>query len=58
KTAPAVIDIDGMQNQPYPSPAIAVARSNYTSVAADSSCKTGAVWSIYNGRDIGECLSA
>ena len=54
KPAPVVINIGGMQNQPYLSAGIAVAQFDYTSVAPDSNAKTGAFWSIYNGRDIGE----
>jgi len=51
--APVVINIGGMQNQPYLGAGIAVAQFDYTSVAPDSNAKTGAFWSIYNGRDIG-----
>ena len=53
KKAPVVINIGGMANQPYLSAGIAVAQFDYTSVAPDSNSKTGAFWSIYNGRDIG-----
>nr|QBX90222.1 glucuronoyl esterase CE15 [Thermothielavioides terrestris] len=53
KPAPVVINIGGMQNQPYLSAGIAIAQFDYTSVAPDSNSKTGAFWSIYNGRDIG-----
>jgi hypothetical protein len=56
KPAPVVINIGGMQNQPYLSAGIAIAQFDYTSVAPDSNGKTGAFWSIYNGRDIGEYL--
>lgn len=56
KPAPVVINIGGMQNQPYLSAGIAIAQFDYTSVAPDSNSKTGAFWSIYNGRDIGEYL--
>ncbi|KAG6359474.1 hypothetical protein INS49_012995 [Diaporthe citri] len=52
--APVVINIGGMQDQPYLQAGIAVVGFDYTSVAADSNSKTGAFWSIYNGRDIGE----
>ncbi|KAK4646876.1 uncharacterized protein QC761_100780 [Podospora bellae-mahoneyi] len=51
--APVVINIGGMQNQPYLQAGIAVAQFDYTTVAPDSNSKTGAFWSIYNGRDIG-----
>lgn len=51
---PVVINIGGMQDQPYLQAGIAVVGFDYTSVAADSNSKTGAFWSIYNGRDIGE----
>jgi len=53
KPAPVVINIGGMQNQPYLSAGIAIAQFDYTSVAADSNSKTGAFWDIYKGRDIG-----
>jgi hypothetical protein len=56
KPAPVVINIGGMQNQPYLSAGIAIAQFDYTSVAPDSNAKTGAFWSLYNGRDIGEFL--
>ncbi len=54
KPAPVVINIGGMSNQQYLSAGIAVAQFDYTSVAPDSNSKTGAFWSIYQGRDIGE----
>jgi hypothetical protein len=54
KPAPVVINIGGMQNQPYLSAGIAIAQFDYTAVAPDSNAKTGAFWSLYNGRDIGE----
>lgn len=57
KPAPVVINIGGMQDQPYLSAGIAVAQFDYTSVAPDSNSKSGAFWSIYNGRDIGKRLS-
>ncbi|KAK4129826.1 carbohydrate esterase family 15 protein [Parathielavia appendiculata] len=53
KPAPVVINIGGMQNQPYLSAGIAIAQFDYTSVAPDSNAKTGAFWIIYKGRDIG-----
>jgi len=53
KPAPVVINIGGMQNQPYLAAGIAVAQFDYTSVAADSNSKTGAFWDVYKGRDIG-----
>lgn len=53
KPAPVVINIGGMQNQPYLSAGIAIAQFDYTSVAADSNSKTGAFWDVYKGRDIG-----
>lgn len=55
KPAPVVINIGGMQNQPYLSSGIAIVGFDYTSVAADSNSKTGAFWDIYKSRDIGEC---
>lgn len=56
KPAPVVINIGGMSNQPYLQAGIAVVGFDYTSVAADSNSKTGAFWSIYNGKDIGTPL--
>ncbi|KAL0935544.1 Cip2 [Colletotrichum truncatum] len=50
---PVVINIGGMQDQPYLQSGIAIARFNYANVAADSASKTGAFWDIYRGRDIG-----
>ena len=57
KPAPVVINIGGMSNQPYLSAGIAIAQFDYTSVAPDSNSKTGAFWSIYQGRDVGECCA-
>lgn len=54
KSAPVIINIGGMDNAPYLSAGIAIAAFDYTAVAADSNNKTGAFWSIYNGRDIGK----
>lgn len=51
---PVVINIGGMQNQPYLQAGIAVVGFDYTTVAADSNSKTGAFWDLYKGRDIGE----
>ncbi|KAG8169008.1 hypothetical protein KVR01_001757 [Diaporthe batatas] len=51
--APVVINIGGMLDQPYLQAGIAVVGFDYTTVAADSNSKTGAFWSLYNGRDIG-----
>lgn len=51
---PVVINIGGMDNQPYLAAGIAIVGFDYTAVAADSNSKTGAFWSLYNGRDIGE----
>lgn len=51
---PVVINIGGMDNQPYLSTGIAIVGFDYTAVAADSNSKTGAFWSIYSGRDIGK----
>ncbi|KAI1759314.1 carbohydrate esterase family 15 protein [Hypoxylon sp. FL1150] len=53
RPAPVVINIGGMSNQPYLAAGIAVVGFDYTSVAPDSNAKTGAFWSLYNGRDIG-----
>ena len=54
KPAPVVINIGGMQNQPYLNSGIAIVGFDYTSVAADSNSKTGAFWDVYKGRDIGK----
>ncbi|KAH6633854.1 carbohydrate esterase family 15 protein [Chaetomium sp. MPI-SDFR-AT-0129] len=51
--APVVINIGGMSNQPYLAAGIAIAQFDYTTVSPDSNAKTGAFWSIYEGRDIG-----
>ncbi len=51
--APVVINIGGMQSQPYLQAGIAVVGFDYTAVAPDSNAKTGAFWALYNGRDIG-----
>ena len=56
KPAPVVISIGWMQSQQYLNAGIAIAQFDYTSVAPDSNAKTGAFWSIYDGRDIGEYL--
>ena len=57
KKVPVVINIGGMQNQPYLSAGIAIAQFDYTTVAPDSNSKTGAFWDIYKGRDIGKLES-
>lgn len=54
KPVPVVINIGGMDNQPYLAAGIAIVGFDYTAVAADSNSKTGAFWSLYTGRDIGE----
>ncbi|KAK6209116.1 hypothetical protein LQW54_006570 [Pestalotiopsis sp. IQ-011] len=53
RKVPVVINIGGMQNQPYLQAGIAVVGFDYTSVAADSNSKTGAFWDLYKGKDIG-----
>lgn len=58
KPAPAVINMGRMKNQAYLSAGIAIAQFDYISVAPDSNSKTGAFWSVYNGRDTGEYLLA
>lgn len=50
---PVVIAIGGIDNTAYTSAGIAVVTFDYTTVSPDSTGKTGAFWSIYNGRDIG-----
>ncbi|EGZ76898.1 hypothetical protein NEUTE2DRAFT_123518 [Neurospora tetrasperma FGSC 2509] len=44
KKASVVINIGGMQNQPYLSAGIATGRFGYTSMAPNSNSKTGAFW--------------
>ncbi|KAH8594423.1 hypothetical protein B0O99DRAFT_513772 [Bisporella sp. PMI_857] len=51
--APVVIAIGGIDNNAYLRQGVAVVTFDYSSVAADSNSKTGAFWSLYNGRDIG-----
>ncbi|KAI1191839.1 hypothetical protein F5B17DRAFT_450039 [Nemania serpens] len=53
KPAPVVINIGGMNNQPYLQAGIAIVGFDYTRVASDSNARTGAFWDIYKGRDIG-----
>lgn len=50
---PVVINIGGMNTQPYLQQGIAIAEFPYLDVAPDNNSKTGAFWSLYNGRDIG-----
>ncbi|KNG51094.1 carbohydrate esterase family 15 protein [Stemphylium lycopersici] len=50
---PVVISIGGMDTRSYTSAGIAVVTFDYTRVAADSNSKSGAFWTLYNGRDIG-----
>jgi hypothetical protein len=50
---PVVINIGGMDNNAYLRKGIAIVGFNHGDVAADSNAKTGAFWSLYNGRDIG-----
>lgn len=50
---PVVIAIGGIDTNLYVRNGIAVVTFDYTSVAPDSNSKTGAFWSLYNGRDIG-----
>ncbi|KZV93151.1 hypothetical protein EXIGLDRAFT_768376 [Exidia glandulosa HHB12029] len=51
--APVIIAIGGIDNNVYLNAGIAVVTFDYTAVAPDSNTKTGAFWSLYNGRDIG-----
>jgi hypothetical protein len=55
KPAPVIIAIGGIDNNAYLNQGIAVVTFDYSSVAADSNSKTGAFWSLYNGKDIGMC---
>ena len=57
-SVPVVINIGGMQSQPYLQAGIAVVGFDYQAVAPDSNSKTGAFWALYNGRDIGTSASA
>ncbi|KAL3425251.1 cip2 [Phlyctema vagabunda] len=50
---PVIIAIGGIDNNVYLNQGIAVVTFDYSTVAADSNSKTGAFWSLYNGRDIG-----
>jgi hypothetical protein len=50
---PVVIAIGGIDNKSYLNAGIAVVTFDYSSVAADSSSKTGSFWTLYNGKDIG-----
>lgn len=50
---PVIIATGGIDNNAYLTQGIAVVTFDYTTVAADSNSKTGAFWSLYNGRDIG-----
>ncbi|KAI9149634.1 4-O-methyl-glucuronoyl methylesterase [Paramyrothecium foliicola] len=50
---PVVINIGGMDNGPYLQKGISIVGFNYNEVAPDGNSKTGAFWSLYNGRDIG-----
>ncbi|KAK2807435.1 hypothetical protein FQN51_003262 [Onygenales sp. PD_10] len=51
--APVVMAIGGMDSAAYLAEGIAVVVIDYTSVSPDSNAKTGAFWSLYDGRDIG-----
>ncbi|KAF4633359.1 hypothetical protein G7Y89_g4758 [Cudoniella acicularis] len=50
---PVVISIGGMDNKAYLNVGIAVVTFDYTTVSPDSATKSGAFWSLYNGKDIG-----
>ncbi|KAF1912911.1 hypothetical protein BDU57DRAFT_457553 [Ampelomyces quisqualis] len=50
---PVVLSIGGMDTRSYVNAGIAVVTFDYGKVAADSNSKTGAFWTLYNGRDIG-----
>ncbi|KAF1835246.1 hypothetical protein BDW02DRAFT_638778 [Decorospora gaudefroyi] len=50
---PVVISIGGMDTRSYTNAGIAVVTFDYYRVAADSNSKSGAFWTLYNGRDIG-----
>lgn len=49
-----MINIGGMQNQPYLSAGTATARFGYTSMAPNSNSKTGAFWDTQKRRDGGK----
>ncbi|TFK32133.1 hypothetical protein BDQ12DRAFT_639141 [Crucibulum laeve] len=53
KKVPVMLAIGGVTNSVYNNAGIAVATIDYLNVAPDGTGKTGAFWSIYNGRDIG-----
>lgn len=51
---PVVITTGGAQASVFTGSGVALATFSTGSVAADSSSKTGAFWSLYSGRDIGK----
>jgi hypothetical protein len=55
---PAVIAIGGIDNRAYTNAGIAVVTFDYGRVAADSNSKSGAFWTLYNGKDIGKYCRA
>ncbi|KAF2280536.1 uncharacterized protein EI97DRAFT_370003 [Westerdykella ornata] len=50
---PVVVAIGGIDNKVYTNAGIAVVTFDYSRVAADRNSKTGAFWTLYDGRDIG-----
>jgi hypothetical protein len=52
--APVMLAIGAVSNAAYTNARIAVVTINYGNVAPDSNAKTGAFWSLYDGRDVGE----
>jgi hypothetical protein len=50
---PVIISIGSMDTKSYLNAGIAIVTFDYSKVAADSTSKTGAFWTLYSGRDIG-----
>lgn len=55
KPIPVVISAGGVDNNVFIGSGVGIATFDTGSVAADSTAKTGAFWSLYSGRDIGMC---
>jgi hypothetical protein len=54
---PVIIATGGIQDSTFTGAGIATVNFNYGDVAADSTSKSGAFWTLYSGRDIGSSLS-
>lgn len=53
---PVIIAIGCIDNNAYLKSGIAVVTFDYTTVSSDSKGKTGAFWSLYNGKDVGASI--